>query len=156
MLALVRAANQLGVPVIVVTNQSGIGRGYYDWAGFAAVQRVLNDALAKAGGMLDLLLACPARPDESSAYRKPAPGMLHLAAELLPLDLAASWMVGDSASDLEAARRAGLARGFLLGTGHGEQEEAAALVLATATFPVKTQATAEQVMAAFDVLTRAP
>jgi D-glycero-D-manno-heptose 1,7-bisphosphate phosphatase len=128
-LALVRAANALDLPVVLITNQSGIARGLYDWSAFAAVQKHLLALLDAAGCALDAVMACPAGPDRDAPCRKPNPGMLIEAARLLPLDLAASWIVGDAVIDLEAGKRAGLRRGWLAPTGYGRRDVEAARAL---------------------------
>ena len=131
--ALIAAANRAGVPVAVVTNQSGIGRGLFGWREFAAVQRAIAAALARAGARWDAVFAAPFPPGEER-MRKPAPGMLLAAADALGLALPASWMLGDRASDMEAARRAGAGGGILIG---GGEDDLAAL----AGFPVLRAAT---------------
>jgi D-glycero-D-manno-heptose 1,7-bisphosphate phosphatase len=125
----IAAANQAGVPVVVLTNQSGIGRGYYGWADFAATQERLQDDLAAKGAAIDLVLACPYHPRGEPPYRhadhpcrKPRPGMLLRAAEYLDLDLSVSWIVGDRASDIQAGHAAQLAGGLHVLTGAGADE----------------------------------
>lgn len=137
----VRKANSAGVAVVIVTNQSGIGRGYYDWAAFEAVQERLYALLADADAFVDAAYACPHAPANAggpahSAYRKPAPGMLLRAKIDLSLDLTRSQIVGDSASDLAAGRSAGLSRGVLVGTGYGERDRLAAEKLEEEDFTV--------------------
>lgn len=122
--ALIAAANRAGVPVAVVTNQSGIGRGLFGWGEFAAVQRAIAAALARAGARWDAVFAAPFAPGEER-MRKPAPGMLLAAAEALGLDIGASWMLGDRASDMEAAWRAGAEGGILIGAGRDGEDGAA-------------------------------
>lgn len=107
--------NQAGFAVVVVTNQSGVGRGYYTWADFEAVQAKLETELAKAGAWIDGLWACGFHEDglgeysvKNDAFRKPNPGMLLEAAGQMGLELSASWMVGDRWSDIEAGLRAGV------------------------------------------------
>ena len=124
----VRAFNERGIPVVVVTNQSAIARGLLDEEGLARVHERLAERLAEEGAHLDLVLACPHHPHEGSppwrrvcGCRKPAPGMLVEAARRLGLDLAASWTIGDAARDLEAGRRAGT-RSILVLTGKGPGE----------------------------------
>lgn len=124
----VRAFNERGIPVVVVTNQSAIARGLLDEAGLARVHARLAERLAEEGAHVDLVLACPHHPTEGvppwrrvCGCRKPAPGLLVEAARRLGLDLSASWMVGDAARDLEAGRRAG-ARSLLVLTGKGRDE----------------------------------
>ncbi|MCP5368595.1 MAG: HAD-IIIA family hydrolase [Hyphomicrobiales bacterium] len=137
--AAIRRAHALGLAVVLVTNQAGIGYGYYTWHEFIAVQeRVLAD-LAAAGAAVDAVYACPHHAKGQPPYhhpdhpaRKPNPGMLLRAAAQLNLHLAESWIVGDRASDLAAGRNAGLAGGLHVATGHGaaDGEAAAALALA--------------------------
>lgn len=131
-----RHANQADIPVLVVTNQSGIERGYYDWKAFSAVQDRMHELLAVQNARVDAVYACPALPESGDANRKPNPGMLLAAAEDFALDLPQSWIVGDSARDLEAARRAGLGHGWLVPTGYGERDIDAAKALAQAGFQV--------------------
>jgi len=96
-----------GFRLAIVTNQSGIGRGYYDVAAFQAFQRVLVDDLARSGIALEASFFCPHLPDAGCACRKPAPGLLLEAARALGADLAASFVIGDRVADAEAGRRAG-------------------------------------------------
>ncbi len=126
---LVAAANRLGVPVVVVTNQGGIGRGALTWSSFGRVQRRLLEQLAARGAVPDMVLACPFHEEADPPYRhpdhpdrKPRPGMLLRAAGRLGLDLSRSWIVGDSARDMKAGHAAGLAGGVLVATGHGMTE----------------------------------
>lgn len=121
--AAIARCNALRIPVVVVTNQSGIARGYYDWNGFHAVQAALAAALAAAGAHLDAVVACAYHADgkeplrvAAHPWRKPKPGMILAAAERMNLDLSRSWIVGDKADDLAAGAAAGLAGGTLLAT----------------------------------------
>ena len=84
--------NTLGIPVIVVSNQSGIARGLYDWSGFAAVQAAIVSALAETGARLDAVFACAHHADGKAPmnvadhpWRKPNPGMIVAAAERMKL-----------------------------------------------------------------------
>jgi D-glycero-D-manno-heptose 1,7-bisphosphate phosphatase len=137
----IAACNDAGVPVVMVTNQSGVGRNYYGWADFAAVQAEIERLIAPA--RLDMVLACGYHADaappyrrEAHGWRKPNPGMLQEAAAALALDLARSWIVGDSAGDIAAGRNAGLAGGIHVLTGHGSRDREAALALAGTGFEV--------------------
>jgi D-glycero-D-manno-heptose 1,7-bisphosphate phosphatase len=119
--AAIARCNALHIPVVLVTNQSGIARGYYDWDGFCAVQAALTGALAAAGAHLDAVLACAYHGDGRGAlrapdhpWRKPNPGMILEAGARMGLELSRSWIVGDARSDLDAGRAAGLAGGTLL------------------------------------------
>lgn len=118
----VRAANRAGLPVVVVTNQSGIARGLFGWDEFAAVNARVLALLAARDCFVDMVLACAYHEAGKGALgiadhpmRKPNPGMILRAAEMLGTDLARSIMAGDSASDVEAGRRAGLSHLFLVG-----------------------------------------
>ncbi|MBT3170939.1 MAG: HAD family hydrolase [Rhodospirillaceae bacterium] len=135
-IALTAQATANNMPVIMVTNQSGIGRGYYGWHEFAAVQTAVLAVVAAGGGQIDAVYACPAMPESGAACRKPNPGMLLAAADDLSLDLSQSWIVGDAASDLAAGMRAGLRRGWLVATGYGEAERDQALHLRSGGFDV--------------------
>lgn len=114
-----------GAPVVVVTNQAGIGRGMYTEADLARVTARLDELLAAAGTRLAGTYACPHHPSAGCRCRKPLPGMLEDAARDLGIDLARSVIVGDKASDLGAGRAAGC-HTVLVRTGYGAGEEAAA------------------------------
>ena len=110
----IAALNRAGLPVAVVTNQAGVARGYYDVEDVRQVHKYMIEEMARHGAHVDLWLFCPYHPDgiveayaRSSADRKPGPGMALAAAEALDLDLAASWVVGDRASDAGMARAVG-------------------------------------------------
>lgn len=127
--AVLARANRLGLAVVIVTNQSGIGRGLYGWREFAAVQERMLALLAGGGARVDAVFACPhhaaarppyAHPDHPD--RKPNPGLIHRAATRLGLALQPSWLIGDRATDVVAARRAGLAGALLVATGAGSGE----------------------------------
>jgi D-glycero-D-manno-heptose 1,7-bisphosphate phosphatase len=135
--------NTLGIPVIAVSNQSGIARGLYDWRGFAAVQAAIASALAETGARLDAVFACAHHADGKAPlnvadhpWRKPNPGMIVAAAVRMKLDLAQSWIAGDRASDLAAGRAAGLAGGILISPRAEDAERAAAMRLRSAEFAV--------------------
>jgi histidinol-phosphate phosphatase family protein len=110
----IAALNAAGIPVAVATNQAGVARGYYDIAAVQAVHAHLDEALAAHGAHVDAWLFCPYHPDgvvdeyaRWSSDRKPAPGMALAAAHRLGLDLAQSWVVGDSDCDVALARAVG-------------------------------------------------
>ena len=142
--AVIGACNARAVPVVLVTNQAGIGRGYYEWADFAAVQERLRALLREAGAALDMVLACAFHEEGVPPYdvadhpwRKPGPGMLLAAGAALGLDLARSWIVGDRAIDMAAGKAAGVAGGFHVATGHGARERESALAVAGGGFDVR-------------------
>jgi histidinol-phosphate phosphatase family protein len=103
----VRALNEAALPVVVVTNQSGIGRGLFTEADLAAMHAKLQADLAKEGARLDAIYHCPHLPGSGCPDRKPSPGLLHRAARDLGLDLARSAVIGDRGLDMELARNAG-------------------------------------------------
>ena len=113
-----------GWPVVIVTNQSVIGRGKLTEAGLTKVHVEMNRQLAAFGAEIHDIYFCPLAPTikESTVIenemRKPGPGMLKRAAAEMQLDLATSWMVGDTVSDMLAGRNAG-SRTILVETGYG-------------------------------------
>lgn len=119
---LVRRANELDIPVLVITNQSGIDRGLLDWTGFAAVEKKIADGLAKFGARSDATAACPFHPDHTKGYnhqkaqwRKPGPRLIEAVANNLNISLQGSWIIGDRKRDILAGRNAGLTGGILIG-----------------------------------------
>lgn len=108
--------NRAGWLVIVVTNQSGVGRGYYTEEAMHALHARMVEDLAAAGGRIDAFYHAPQHPEAPlEAYRhpdppdrKPNPGMILRALSEWPIDRAASLLIGDKPSDLEAAERAGI------------------------------------------------
>ena len=143
----IRAANARAIPVVVVTNQGGIGLGKYDWPDFARLHDWIWAQLAEDDAFVNALFACPHHPEGRGLLRasdhpdrKPTPGMLLRARDLLPIDLTQSWMVGDREVDVEAAKSAGLAGAVHLQSGHQSFETARRLATALAepSFDVKT------------------
>lgn len=132
--AMIARANAAGIAVVVVTNQSGIARGLYGWAEFAAVQGEIARLLALEGAHWDAVMASPFHPQGRDPWRhpdhpmrKPNPGMLLAAARALAIDLGASWILGDRATDIMAGHRAGLAGGIFVGAGYAQGEADRAL-----------------------------
>ncbi len=108
----IRLVSELGYVVVVVTNQSGVGRGMYAETDVQALHVWVRQELAKEGLRLDGIYYCPHHPDTGCDCRKPASGMLLKAIEELDLDAGRSFFIGDSPTDMEAALRAGV-RGVL-------------------------------------------
>lgn len=104
--AALRQFRDAGCALVVVSNQSGIGRGLITPAEAAAVHCRFVELLAENGVALDGAYYCPHAPGDGCDCRKPAPGLILRAAAELSLDLARSVMIGDKASDVEAGRRA--------------------------------------------------
>ena len=113
---LILAAQAEGYLPIVVTNQSGIGRGYYSLEDFEELTRYMIERMREAGISItrEQVFYCPHAPEEGCACRKPRPGMFLEAKERFGLDMAASWMIGDKLSDIEAARAAGVGHQALI------------------------------------------
>ncbi|AXS40634.1 HAD family hydrolase [Breoghania sp. L-A4] len=118
---LCRTATDLGMAIVVVTNQAGIGRGYYTEADFAALSDWMRTEFLREGVVIDAIYHCPNHPEHGiGAYkrasydRKPNPGMILRAQRDLDLDLGASILVGDRKTDIDAGRNAGVGTTILL------------------------------------------
>lgn len=124
----IRLLNQSGVLVVVVTNQSGVARGYYTEEDVENLHRHIDRELERHGAHVDTWLYCPHHPTGRGSYalpcncRKPLPGMLQDAARRNDIDLENSAMIGDKLADIEAGMAAGC-RTFLVRTGYGASEE---------------------------------
>jgi D-glycero-D-manno-heptose 1,7-bisphosphate phosphatase len=124
----IRKFNEHGIPAVVVTNQSGLARGYFPLTLLEAVHTEMERQLAAEGAHLDGIYVCPHHPEAKVAQyrqacrcRKPQTGLLEQAAAELHLDLSRSFMVGDRWSDMECGVRAGVAPVLVL-TGYGRGE----------------------------------
>lgn len=111
--------NNAGFRVGIVSNQSGLARGLFDLAALGVMHRKLHDLLAKHGGRVEMIAFCPHGPEEGCQCRKPQPGLLIALAQRLGIELKGVPLVGDSPSDLEAARSLGM-RPWLVRTGKGQ------------------------------------
>jgi D-glycero-D-manno-heptose 1,7-bisphosphate phosphatase len=128
-----RRGREAGYLLIVVTNQSGVARGYFTTSAVDALHDHLQRELLPYGVQIDAFYHCPHHPEHGAGFcdcRKGAPGMLLQAAQEHQIDLSASWMVGDKRSDIEAGYNAGC-RSILVRTGYGEQEGQGVLPPAT-------------------------
>ncbi|CUS03396.2 D,D-heptose 1,7-bisphosphate phosphatase [Candidatus Promineifilum breve] len=108
--------------IVLVTNQSAVGRGLISQATAEAINDRLLAHVRAAGGRIDAVYMCPHGPDDGCDCRKPLPGLLLRAAEELDIDLSRSVMIGDALSDVMAGQAAG-ARAVLLRTGRGGDQE---------------------------------
>ncbi|WP_298443534.1 D-glycero-beta-D-manno-heptose 1,7-bisphosphate 7-phosphatase [uncultured Ferrimonas sp.] len=129
--------HQAGYALVVVTNQSGIARGYYDEAQFQRLSQWMCDQFAAVGAVITQVYFCPHHPSKGNApyvgdcqCRKPQPGMLVMAAQQHQLDLSQSIMIGDKAGDMEAGQQAGVKHTLLVRS--GKQVDAAGEALADA------------------------
>ncbi len=126
----VRMLNEAGFKVVVVTNQSGVARGFFDEDFVDTVHARMDEIFREKGAIIDRFYYCPHHPTEGiDRYRilcdcrKPAPGMLIKASEELCIDLAGSYVVGDMAKDIILANNVG-AGGILVRTGYGNNVDA--------------------------------
>jgi D-glycero-D-manno-heptose 1,7-bisphosphate phosphatase len=124
----IQILNEKNIPVIIVTNQSGIARGYFDEKQLNTINDTLRNILLAVGAVIDDIYYCPHHPEaEIATYqmncdcRKPNPGMLIKAAQKWQLDISHSFLIGDKASDIVAAQRAGC-KTILVKSGHGSDE----------------------------------
>lgn len=124
----IRSLNKAGLTAVLVTNQAGVARGYFEEPLIGEVHRLLSDELALEGARLDAIYYCPHHPSageppyrQSCDCRKPRPGMLHRAVAEHDIDLSSSYVVGDKYSDVRMAHAVG-AKGVLVLTGYGRGE----------------------------------
>ncbi len=115
----IKRLNNIRVPVIVITNQSGIGRGFYAEAELRAVNHRLMALLKTKEAHIEGLYYCPHLPQDKCGCRKPETALLQRAAQEHSIDLSKSVMIGDKNSDMELGRRAGT-KTILVLTGYGE------------------------------------
>ena len=119
-----RQLRQMGLRLVILTNQSGIGRGLFDANQVEAVHQRMCALLAAEGVQLDGIFYCPHTPQDGCACRKPAPGLVEHAAQQLGFDPQASIVIGDKPCDMELGRRVG-ATTVLVRTGYGAEHESA-------------------------------
>lgn len=115
---------QAGWRVCLATNQAGLGRKLFDYDAFAAMNAKMQKLLAERGGRIDAIAFAPEHPDDATEMRKPSPGMLKDLARRLGASIDNVWFVGDSDTDVAAARAAGMQPVLVL-SGNGEQHRAA-------------------------------
>lgn len=106
--------NRAGFCVVVATNQSGIGRGYYDLATLDLVHEKMSSELAAVGGHIEEIFFCPHLPDDGCLCRKPQPGLLQQIQKKYAIDLSQVFFIGDKLSDVQAAKACGCKPLFLL------------------------------------------
>ena len=118
---LINACNIMNIPVIEITNQSGIGRGYYSWNDFIKTEQQIRKFLLLENAKVDMLCACAFHSDalgkykvDNHSWRKPNAGMLLQAKNSLNINLNDSWIIGDRISDIRAGENAGIKGGVYL------------------------------------------
>lgn len=114
----IKKLNKRGIPVIVITNQSGLARDFYTEADLQAVNKRLTDLLETEGAHIEGLYYCPHHPDDNCECRKPELGLIEEATSEHDIDLNHSVMVGDKLSDMELGHRGGM-KSVLVLTGYG-------------------------------------
>jgi len=118
----IRLLNGMGIPVVIISNQSGIGRGYVrdSWVEEAHVR--LRMLLTSLGAHIDAIHYCPHTPDDGCECRKPRPGLLREAAQTLGLRLESSYMIGDRDTDIATIHGVG-GKGILVLSGYGNMDQ---------------------------------
>ena len=118
-----------GYYIVMVSNQSGVARGYFDEEDVIRVNQRVQELLREHGAAIDAMYYCPHHPDGNIAKykvdcscRKPKSGMGIRASQEHDLDLSKSYMIGDKIADVEFARNCGMKNGFLVKTGHGKEQ----------------------------------
>jgi len=122
--------------VVIITNQAGVGRGYFPLSVVEDVNARLVQLIETSGGRIDGVFVCPHAPHDGCECRKPKPGLLLQAAACLNLDLHRSFMIGDALSDILAGRQAGVRDALMVRTGRGRQQLKEWEPAALAPFPV--------------------
>jgi D-glycero-D-manno-heptose 1,7-bisphosphate phosphatase len=117
----IRKINESDMKAVVITNQSGVGRGYFDEASVEQVHGVLRSELAAHHAKLDAIYACIHHPEAGCDCRKPNSGMLLKARDEMNIDLTQSFVIGDKYLDVGTAHNVG-AKGILVLTGYGQKE----------------------------------
>jgi D-glycero-D-manno-heptose 1,7-bisphosphate phosphatase len=145
----IRRLNEASLSVVVITNQSGVGRGYFPETLVHSVHEQMRQQLSAQHARIDAVYYCPHTGADGCDCRKPKPGMLERAAREHRLDPRRSFVVGDRYGDIESAHRVG-ARGVLVGTGYGEGE----LAWHAAEWPQAPEFVAQDLAVAFDWILR--
>lgn len=124
----VRLLNRKNYLVIVVTNQSGVARGFFPEINVRKINEKINQKLAKEDAHIDAFYYCPHHPDENCQCRKPKTGMLQQAQKDHNIDLKKSFMIGDALKDVECGKNAGCKTILLSPKKHPEYETAGSLI----------------------------
>jgi D-glycero-D-manno-heptose 1,7-bisphosphate phosphatase len=122
--------------IVVITNQSVVGRGMISLTAAEKINQRLTDEIKKTGGQIDGVFMCPHKPDDNCECRKPRPGLIFQAAHTLALDLKRSILIGDALTDLQAGMNAGVGKLALVLTGRGLRQAQSLEVQQMKPFPV--------------------
>jgi histidinol-phosphate phosphatase family protein len=117
----IKLLNQHGFKTVIVTNQSGVTRGYFSIQKLEEINNHLKNELLKEGAVIDAIYYCPHHPDDGCGCRKPKTGLLENAAEELDIDFASSYIVGDRLNDLGTGKKVKCGTVLVL-TGYGADE----------------------------------
>lgn len=117
-----RKLNPSPYKIVIVTNQSAVGRGIISLSQAQEINQRVIDAIFAAGGRVDGIFMCPHAPEDSCDCRKPLPGLIFQAAEALSLDLSQSIMIGDAITDIQSGQAAGIITNILVMTGRGASQ----------------------------------
>jgi D-glycero-D-manno-heptose 1,7-bisphosphate phosphatase len=121
--AALKQLQDAGFKLFIVSNQSGVGRGYFTMADVERVNARLCEFLARDGVRFEKIYIAPEAPDQPSRGRKPSPQFVSDARDEFNLDLSQSYMIGDKLSDLECGWNAGVKKCILVRTGYGAKTE---------------------------------
>ncbi|WP_373501503.1 D-glycero-alpha-D-manno-heptose-1,7-bisphosphate 7-phosphatase [Desulfococcus sp.] len=135
-LSAIKALNDAGYTVLIVTNQSAVHRRLIPVEELDRIHRRMQRAAMARGGRIAEVFICPHLPDEGCACRKPRPGLIRAAQERYDIDMENSVLVGDSAKDIECARLSGCGHAVLVETGNGKA--AMAELIQKGIYPEKT------------------
>ena len=141
-LSVLARVSELPYKIVIVTNQSVVGRGGISLEAAEAINERLVADIAGAGGRVDGVFMCPHAPQDRCGCRKPRPGLLLQAAQTLAIDLSSSWMIGDALTDVMAGRAAGVACSALVLTGRGQSQMELPEATSMGPFPVYDDLTA--------------
>lgn len=144
-LAAIARAQHAGLRIVVVSNQSGLGRGLFDITALNGIHRRLNDDLAPLGARVDAFFFCPHTPDDACTCRKPKAGLLHSIQQRFALDWKDMLVIGDRLSDAEAAHCAGV-RAVLVRSGLEVPDTAAAAALGVTAIYADLDAAIEDIL----------
>lgn len=122
--------------IIIVTNQSVVGRRIIALSEAEGINHKLVNEIKRAGARVDGLFMCPHAPEDACSCRKPKPGLILQAANAMDLDLKCSFMIGDAVTDLEAGQSAGIPRNILVKTGRGKDQANLSAAITTKVFGV--------------------
>lgn len=117
-----RYLQNLGYALFIITNQSGIGRGYYTFKEYEILTRWMKEQFTKEGIEISGIYCCPHAPDEKCECRKPKTGMIKEAEKVCDIDFKNSWLVGDKGSDIQTAYNAKIPNTIQVRSGHSFDE----------------------------------